>query len=84
MNEEKANLIYTILVENAGANESWRDDFVYHMIKGTKEYRFQGKLGFGGKLYSNPLRISCYSEDCNSEREQIIKEVNHLFMIKFV
>lgn len=75
--EADCHKIYDILLE-AGATEYWREDFVRHMSGTTREYRFGGVLGFGGKFYNNAGRwyISCYPEDRTDERAEIIEKVN--------
>jgi hypothetical protein len=87
MTEKTANKIYDILVEHAGASESMRQTFVYdHTNPKLKrflrvtEWRFQGKLGFGGKLWidGNRIYIDCYQEDEDKEKLDIIKKVNEL------
>lgn len=51
MTEDQANAVYDVLVQYAGAPESWRYNFVYHQMHSVcYEYRFQGDLGFGGKF----------------------------------
>lgn len=74
-----ANQIFDILIEKAGATERWRQDFVYRQGEGCVEYRFQGGLGFGGKFYNElgGWRVSCYPEDVNEDRRQVMSETNH-------
>ena len=46
---------------------------------GSYEFRFQGSLGFGGKIYFNPHRglyVSCYREDETPERNSAIERMN--------
>ena len=78
LTKEEAERIYTLLVQEAGALESERVDFVCH--RSATEWRFRGKLGFGGKFYNTAsgMRVSCYPEDMTEERETIIKWVNAL------
>lgn len=75
---EYFNYIYSILVVFAGAHESERSSFVDYHLKGYdwKEWRFQGNLGFGGKYYERENRVSCYREDEDEKRKEIIREVN--------
>lgn len=74
----QAEVIWVILVAVCGASPDERDDFIPHAIRGS-EYRFQGKLGFGGKVYiENPPWVSCYSEDENPERLRMIASANGL------
>lgn len=74
--------IWNALVEIAGAHESGRDAFMRNWPD-CREYRFQGALGFGGKVwrrYGSPRSsyayVSCYPEDLTEERLQIIEAVN--------
>ncbi len=74
-----AELIYSVLVEHAGATESFRSEFVDDHIRGhCTEYRFCGSLGVGGKFYveRDAWRVSCYSEDLTPERQETIKRTN--------
>lgn len=69
--------VWQILVEEAGA---WADDlpqFVHHWPD-CGEYRFQGMLGFGGKVWANrgEVYVTCYPEDSNRDREAIIRVCN--------
>lgn len=49
-----ASEIWDILVECVGASESGRDEFVWHQSENyCSEYRFMGRLGFGGKFWRN-------------------------------
>lgn len=78
---ETAHKIYDLLVQKVGASENWREDFVAHMVGGTREYRFQGSLGFGGKFYNDHRwRINCYPEDATEERTRLIVEVNQILV----
>ncbi len=78
MTEETASEVFDILVAHAGASEWMRDEFVYHLTHGCKEFRFQGSLGFGGKLYveRDGLRVSCYREDETPARIEAIEKTN--------
>lgn len=73
-----ANAIFDILVERAGASESMRDEFVYQQMGGCREFRFQGSLGSGGKLYVEPnrWRVAAYPEDRTPQRDATIGETN--------
>ena len=75
---DKANKIYDLLVSIGGAYEPERSAFIYHHCEskdGCDEWRFSGKLGFGGKYRSNN-RVDCYLEDETPERKKIINELN--------
>ena len=87
VDQATANKIFDILVKYAGAREGMRREFVYHHTKKEyrhwihiSEFRFQGELGFGGKLWvdGNRVYVDCYSEDETKKRLKIIKEVNKL------
>jgi hypothetical protein len=85
MSREVAGRIYDIL-EEIGARSDMRDIFVYSHITDEfqREWRFQGQLGFGGKFWNEysyfdkkyEWRVSCYSEDENRKRLEIITAVN--------
>lgn len=71
--------VFDLLVSIGGANESQRDDFVFHHARCSPpctEYRFQGKLGFGGKYLSSLNKVCCYSEDLTKKRLEIIDRLN--------
>lgn len=81
LTENMAERVWVVLVEECGANPSadakW--EFVHHQTREhCSEYRFQGKLGFGGKLWNNSLRLSvnCYPEDLTDERGEIMMRAN--------
>ena len=78
MNAETANKAYDILMQEAGAKEYWRSDFVRCMTddEPSREYRFSGALGFGGKYWIKRNAVDCYSEDLTPEREAVIKATN--------
>jgi len=69
--------IYDILVKHAGASERERDQF--YALFPCSEWRFQGKLGFGGKLriHDGRVWIDYYKEDETEEREKIAGIVNY-------
>ena len=87
--EQIFNDVYTILVEECGAPEgSHRQSFIqYHTeekpewIRPTTEWRFGGKLGFGGKFwnrqgYGAKFNIDCYPEEYTEELLELIVSVN--------
>ena len=80
MSPERANAIYDILAEYAGAPEHGRVSFVYHAEEGRSpmEHRFCGHLGFGGKFRMNAGRIyvDYDPEDRTAERDAIVKATN--------
>lgn len=79
MTQEFANQVYDLLVSIGGAYEPDRDSFIYHHTKskdGCDEWRFCGKLGFGGKYRSRTNSVDCYREDANEARLKLIDELN--------
>lgn len=80
----QAEQIYKILVELAGAGD-YRDqrDMFNNWFGGqyqdfSREFRFQGNLGFGGKFWRNDGRfyVNCYREDETPERLETIERTN--------
>src|SRR5579859_4408129 len=68
--------VYEILTYFCDANEREADDFVREHLRfdyPCTEWRFRGKLGFGGKYRSKENIVTCYSEDMNPERLKIIE-----------
>lgn len=84
LTEEEGNKAYDILVEHCGAQEgSGRQNFVQvQAMQFCREFRFQGALGFGGKLYRSRLgfRVGCYPEDDNPDRDKMIEAANEAFI----
>lgn len=91
LSKEIANEIYDILVEDCGAPDRSielektylveRGEFVREFSEKdnpTKEWRFCGRLGFGGKFWHNNDRfyVSCYAEDRTEEREEMMNCAN--------
>ena len=89
MTIEQANKIYNILVNLGGASEDMRDSFVYHHIddKTDKnheictEWRFMGKLGYGGKYRSRYNTVDCYKEDETKTTLKLVNEINELLKL---
>lgn len=76
--------VYVILMA-VGASPSMQADFVRYFTEDAgsaihREWRFQGKLGFGGKFWRRPSGhdVNCYTEDLTSERKKLIKYANDL------
>lgn len=69
--------VYDILVE-LGAIEKMRTAFTQYLLDKdySKEWRFQGKLGYGGKYYFPENRVDCYSEDFDEKTQILIEEAN--------
>ena len=81
MSEAVANAIYDILVQDCGAYDGGheRESFVAHQTtEDVIEWRFGGKLGFGGKFWRNAGRIyvNCYREDETPEMRKMIDKAN--------
>ena len=75
--DKNLNDVYDLLVDIGGANESERLSFIHaHLNSECKEWRFQGKLGFGGKYRIERNKIDCYPEDETNERLWIIEVIN--------
>ena len=71
--------VFNLLAPIGGAHESMRADFVYHHARSNPpcdEYRFQGKLGFGGKYRRKTNTVDCYYEDETPDRRAIIERLN--------
>ena len=80
---EQASAAYDVLVEFAGEHraENRRDAFIWHVSRGTDEYRFCGSLGYGGKFRNNGSRdnipyVDCYRYDETPARLAAIKRTN--------
>jgi len=87
LSKDIATKIYKIL-EDIGAPTSMRESFIWSQTRDDiHEWRFQGKLGFGGKFWNewsyieekHKWRVSCYTEDETPEREKLINDTNSSF-----
>lgn len=80
----QAKLVWFTLVDVCGADrdQDAQDDFVrLSRDPNLGEYRFQGTLGFGGKVYmENPPRVSCYREDETPERRKVVERANAMLV----
>lgn len=73
-----AHRVLNVLVDTCAAGEHLRREFVFHFPE-CREFRFQGALGFGGKVYSTPDKpayVGCYKEDRNPERDAMVMTAN--------
>ena len=73
------NEVYTVLVEFGGASESMRDSFIHNHTSEEfpcAEWRFCGKLGYGGKYWRRENRVSCYREDETEARTVIMGQLD--------
>jgi hypothetical protein len=77
--------LYDVLVKEAGAydGDGEKNTFVQaalsHDENHSFEYRFQGTLGFGGKvwLWNGPAPyVTCYKEDETAERKAVVDRTN--------
>jgi hypothetical protein len=72
------HVVFDVLVEIAGASEGDRAQFVYDHTRErpSHEWRFQGKLGFGGKYWRERNTVSCHAEDETKDRLETILKTN--------
>lgn len=85
---EQAAKVYEILVRECDADPAQSLAFVQYMTaqhtlaaaQGGREWRFGGRLGYGGKfyLYEHVWRVNCYPEDINPARRQLMFRVNDM------
>lgn len=75
---EEANALFDVVVEVCDAHESLRAQWLHYAASedpgeyGGLEFRFQGNLGFGGKLNYDgfrPAYVSYYSENRTAARD---------------
>jgi len=79
LSKEKADKVYDLLVSIGGASERDKGSFIHHHCVseyGCGEWRFQGKLGFGGKYFSRNNRVCFYTEDETPERNEVRSKLN--------
>ena len=81
-----ANIVFDLLIKVCGASESGyqRVDCIYFLASAdSAEFRFGGKLGFGGKLWNDErlMRVTYYPEDQTPERDKAIERVNELLWL---
>lgn len=77
-----SDAVYDILVATCGAYDSAdkRKQFRCHWPE-CVEYRFQGDLGFGGKVWAlrgGLVQVTCHSEDENDTRRAMIQRANEI------
>lgn len=75
--------IYGILIYCCGASEEDRDQFIRYVLiwdeNRALEWRFQGSLGFGGKIWlynSDVPYVNYYPEDKTEARDLAVKKAN--------
>ena len=76
-----ATRVFDVLVEEGGAPEHGREQFLFHYTRSDHppvEYRFMGALGFGGKFWraNQHWYITTYSEDETRERRAFIEQAD--------
>jgi hypothetical protein len=86
LTEDQAREAIKILNEECRANIGPRDEygFIHYVTKDdewrSKEWRFQGALGFGGKFRINCNKphpyVDCYPEHMTPERADMIERAN--------
>lgn len=81
MDEVTLAKAFIIVVEECGASPALLPQFLANtqFQPDWTEWRFQGKLGFGGKLWkthSGRLYVGYYAEDETEERFQMAKRAN--------
>lgn len=81
LTEEQAQDYWNLIFLHGGAHPNDQPAFVRYMMMASqfpKEYRFQGRLGWGGKAHFDGKRayVSCYTEDDTPERDLIKKLLN--------
>ncbi|WP_186214815.1 hypothetical protein [Burkholderia gladioli] len=77
MDDHQANKIYDVLLM-CGAAPDDRQGFVQYAVvrDNPLEWRFGGKLGFGGKFHFHDRRIRCNREDETNKRLAIMAKAN--------
>ena len=82
--DEQKNAIYDVLVRALGAlgDDYHRENFMSHW-PACKEFRFQGILGFGGKIHWRPswgrphyAYVSYYPENRQESLDAAVAEAN--------
>jgi hypothetical protein len=76
-----ANKVYDILVAEAGAHESNRENFIYVHCEDEYpcgEYRLGGDFGFGGKYWLERNAITYYQENHMKKLDKLEAKVNKL------
>lgn len=77
ISRSRAERVYSLLVSIGGAAEMMRGAFVSTHAEGDcQEWRFGGKLGFGGKYRAERNQVDYYSEDDVPETRAVARELN--------
>ncbi len=74
---DRKRVIWSILIDECGASERQWDEFYLHWPQ-CREFRFQGNLGFGGKVYNQLGRVwvDNYPEHSTAETVIAISRAN--------
>ena len=78
MTTEQKRAIWDVLEQHCAAPPSMWPQFEYHFPQ-CREFRFQGSLGFGGKVwkrYGAGVFVNCYAEDETPERRAVVEAAN--------
>ena len=72
------SMVYLLLIKKAEASDIYFFDFVTSHIECEyqREFRFQGKFGFGGKYRKETNSIDYYPEDHTKELDKLCEEIN--------
>ena len=73
---EYFSAIFDVLTLCAFTPESLREQFIYAMQDGCREFRIGGRLGYGGKYWREANEVTCYAEDYTDRRRAIIDDTN--------
>jgi len=84
MNRDQITEAYNICIDICGApvlEKNYMNYLIEYFMNdnsNSMEWRFQGKLGFGGKLYLNykGFSVDCYQENYNDARRLMIQKAN--------
>ena len=80
MTPVQARTVWKILCQEAQASSRPEDtdSFVFEFTgpDPTREWRFCGSLGFGGKFRFPRMSVDCYPEDLTPARANAIKNTN--------
>lgn len=83
---------FDVLVKHAGAYDGPenREEFARHVSRVSspcEEYRFSGRLGFGGEFRNDANRdvpyVDCHAEDRTPERDRIVEVTNMALVTLF-
>lgn len=84
LTEDQARAVFAVLAKTCGAEPGssghGEEEFVRYLTEehDSHEFRFCGKLGFGGKLYftGERLYVGCYREDETPATKRMITVAN--------